>query len=112
MTTVGELGNCEMRIAKCGLRNWRSGNCECGLRMRNCRSPNPHFLLVSNFFSRSAIPHSAIRSPHFHDTPALVGRSRANARSLRAPNAEADSCEQESQDKRDSNQEEGFLQTD
>ena len=80
--------------------------------MRNCRSPNPHFLLVSNFFSRSAIPHSAIRSPHFHDTPALVGRSRANARSLRAPNAEADSCEQESQDKRDSNQDEGFLQTD
>ena len=84
-----------MRIAKCGI------------------AARPiHFLLVSNFFSRSVIPHSAIRSPHFHNTPALVGRSRANARSLRAPDAEADSCEQESQDKRDSNQEEGFLQTD
>ena len=81
--------------------------------MRNCRSPNP-FPLGFKLFSRSAfrIPQSAVRISHLHDTPALVGRSRANARSLRAPNAEADSCEQESQDKRDSNQEEGFLQTD
>jgi hypothetical protein len=100
--------DCEMRIAELEIGELRLRIAKCGIAARPIRISS----WSQTSFSRSAIPHSAIRSPHFHDTPALVGRSRANARSLRAPDAEADSCEQESQDKRDSNQDEGFLQTD